>query len=425
MNWLIATITGLLTGVLGLFSVGFLGSLCVSWYRISGREGASGYYVIALAILGAMVGFVVGLIATYGMSPDHTVLGFFKTLGSSCGAMMVLTAIATGLCWMFADIAPTIDGRELMVEVELRLPAGDTPPPVSNNGKSFLGLYRVANNKQSNSWPGELDLAKAREVDGRWIIPGAVHLFTRRGWRLIHVGLEGKTAQSFSLDFPGSPGKKFEQWSDWLPRMASKDQPWQDSKLSYRFRIQQIQPAVPGPTEEELSAQRFAGLQPETPLKQWLEFINDETVPERKPAVVATAGSRQPELAKLITGSDAEARERALNAVVLLREPSPEIKEAVLAESREIAAGVRGFNGMKLDDPRFYDVQIELRGRFNTWKQAWWNVFHVLNLDGRPPVQEIFDLATVRAQGTSMDEIVLNARVILETLDQPATANTP
>ena len=81
---------------------------------------------------------------------------------------------------------------------------------------------------------------------------------------------------------------------------------------------------------------------------------------------------------------------------------------------------IRQFNTMKDDAPDFWDVQIQLRGRFNTWKQAWWLMHKRVGLDGRPPVQEIHDLALIRARGTSMDEIEVNARVILEALNSAA-----
>jgi hypothetical protein len=115
-------------------------------------------------------------------------------------------------------------------------------------------------------------------------------------------------------------------------------------------------------------------------------------------------------------------RELALSTVPQLTSITSEVKDAVLAEGREIADELRKFNEMKNDEPRFWDVQIQLRSRFNYWKQAWWVVHRRFGLDGRPPVKEIYDLAVVRARDTSMNEIELNARVILEALEPAATA---
>lgn len=421
MNWLIATITGLLTGVVGLFSVGFLGSLCVDWYRVSPREGGAGYFVIALALLGAVAGFIIGIVTTYFVAPDHTGLGFLKVFGSSTGVVLLLTSVATVLCWTLADIPPKADGKELRLEVELRLPAGETMPAVFDKDKNSFTVARVSNHRRANSWPGEMDFFKASEVNGRWIIPASGFLFTRRGMRVIEVQIEGRPMEGFSLTLPPNPGTRFTEWSDWLPRMMAKDQPWPDTRLSYRFRMRPIEPPPPEPTQEELTAKKFAALKPEAPLVQWLDFV-DDSVPERATAAMAIVSARQTELAQLVSNPDAAVREKTLSAIPSLRAPTAEITEATLAEGREIASGIRRFNEMRVEDPQFYNVQVELRTRFNYWKQAWWTIHQIQNLDGRPPVQEIFDLAQIRAQGTSMDEIVLNARVILGALDRPAPA---
>jgi len=126
---------------------------------------------------------------------------------------------------------------------------------------------------------------------------------------------------------------------------------------------------------------------------------------------------RQDELAQLIRSQDAGARELALPAVTGMQRISPVISQALLAEAELIKDGIRDFNRMDEKDAAFLSVQVELRSRFNYWKRAWWTAFHQLGIDGRRPVEEIHDLATERSRGTSMDEIVLNARVVLDALD--------
>jgi hypothetical protein len=159
-------------------------------------------------------------------------------------------------------------------------------------------------------------------------------------------------------------------------------------------------------------------------LGDWLPFMKYGSPEERIQAVMKVVEERPTELAKLIRSTDSTTRESALSAVVQLRKVTPEIREAVLAEGREIAEGVRAFNLMKADEPRFYDVQIQLRTRFSYWKQAWWQVQQLMGLDGIPPVQEIHDLALTRSKDTTMDEIVINARAILDAL-KPAAVNVP
>ena len=123
MSWWLSLLVGVLTAVAGCLGTGLVAGLLVDWYRVSSREGASGFFVIGLALLGLVGGFVVGVVCARlvaaGVAP-----GFLKALGVALGATCGLLALITGLSWLSADFPPTLDGRELVVEVEVRLPAG-------------------------------------------------------------------------------------------------------------------------------------------------------------------------------------------------------------------------------------------------------------------------------------------------------------
>ncbi len=68
---------------------------------------------------------------------------------------------------------------------------------------------------------------------------------------------------------------------------------------------------------------------------------------------------------------------------------------------------------------------LDLPTRFNFWKQAWWTIHQRLGVDGRPPVQAIYDLATARARGRAMEEIEVNARVFFEALTKKTEEKKP
>src|SRR4051794_735046 len=108
MNWLLSLLIALLSGILGLFSAGFIMSACVKWYRISSFEGGAGYAVMFAALGGGIAGFVIGLVTTRlvaaGANP-----GFFKGLGCAWGVILVISAVAVTSCWALADIPPEID----------------------------------------------------------------------------------------------------------------------------------------------------------------------------------------------------------------------------------------------------------------------------------------------------------------------------
>ncbi len=414
MNWLLSILLGLLTGALGVFCAGAIAAACTSWYRVSNFEGGAGFMVVFIAIGGGIVGFFLGLttarIVTASAAP-----GFGKAFGISWGIVLAISGITTCVCWLLADIPPKIDGQELSLEAELRLPVGQTNSPANASGETSLALGSVVRHVQRKSERGKLDIAQARLEGGRWIIPGAVYLFTMRGLRSVDFMIGGESC-GFIIPLPARPSTKFEQWSDWFPDPPPGKPPWPETKPSCRFRVQRIVPPPPPPDPEVVKAEKFAALMPEAPLSDWLEFF-EARAPEQRLTTIATLAQQRPtELAQLIRSPDSRLREPALSAVEWFTHVSPEISEAVLAEGREVAAGVRRFNEMKSDEPRFYDVQVELRTRFSHWRHAWWRVHQRTGVDGRPPVQEILDLALVRSKDTSMDEIVINARAHLDAL---------
>jgi hypothetical protein len=216
------------------------------------------------------------------------------------------------------------------------------------------------------------------------------------------------------------------EWSKWVSSAwdARKPEPPPEGKFNLRYRVQLVEPPRLPPDPAKEREEKFAALKPGAPLAEWLEFISNESGMERMNAVMQILEGRQAELAAAIRSADTDLRERALRAVTMLAAIAPEIPAAVLAEGKEIAAGVRTFNGMSAEAEDFYDVQIALRSRFSYWHHAWWRVHQKTGVEGRPPVQEILDLALVRSQETSMDEIVINARAHLDGI-KPTTEKTP
>jgi hypothetical protein len=136
MSWLSSFFVGVLTAITTAVGGGFVAAGCVSWYRVSPREGKSGYFVVMLVLLSAVVGFFGGLILSrfFGGAGAS---GFFTGLGVSAGAMLGLTGALALVAWDLADIPPTINGHELDFVIEARLPKGAERPPVLE-GKQYV-----------------------------------------------------------------------------------------------------------------------------------------------------------------------------------------------------------------------------------------------------------------------------------------------
>ena len=422
MSWLASIFVALLSGGLGLACAGVTGSLCVEWYRVSKFEGGAGYMVVFIAFLGGIAGFFLGLLVSRlvaaGTSP-----GFFKGLGFAWGAVLAIALVALLICRLCADIAPKMNGRFLELAVEVRCPKNFTVPVPDEYGASAT-VYLPG---KRGLPPGKLRTDEATVVDGHLTVPGTAPLTTSVREKFLSVRFSKDLDLIFPLRLPGHPGGRDCEWSGWVESGwdAGKPEPAKDQKFAARWRVLKVEPPPPPPDLMMIAAQKYAALTPASPLEEWLPFLFEDPNAERTAAVVRVIGERQADLAKLIRSDNDLLRERALAAAMYLEKPAPELVEAVLAEGRDIAQGIRRFNAMKDDAPDFMDVQSRLRSRFNDWRQAWWVMHKRAGLDGRPPLREIYDLALVRMRGTLMNEIEANARVVLDALEKPPAEKTP
>ncbi len=226
-------------GLVGLFLAGLIANACVSWYEISSREGASGYFVVFVALGGGIAGLVLGAITAIVMTLRFEAR-FWGTFGVSLGILLLIAALAALLCRGYADIAPTLDGRLLDLEVEFRF--GDQTsgeaPPTSEGDWQFL-FASLAGHTRRRYWEGEIQTSLARFEGGRWIVPTRVALNTERGPKSVTLAVrEATEVMSFLLPLPARPGHRFEDWSDWLPRQQADGGPWPSDQMSVRFRIQ-------------------------------------------------------------------------------------------------------------------------------------------------------------------------------------------
>ena len=116
--------------------------------------------------------------------------GFLKALGLAFGSVLALAGLAAGIARELADVPPTWDGQELLLEVEVRLPVTVVAAPDAG-GESHLELGSVSGGVQRSRSIGELRVAEARQQDGRWIVPGSVVIHTGRGARSLGLRVGG------------------------------------------------------------------------------------------------------------------------------------------------------------------------------------------------------------------------------------------
>jgi hypothetical protein len=234
MKWLASMAVAILTSIVGLFAAGTVGGLLVDWYRISSFEGGAGFFVVAIAIFGLMGSFVIGLITARVVAARPNP-GFMKALGAACGVVIGILAVIAGGARLLADIPPTLDGETLFLQIELRWPAAGGADPKSIPGIGYTRLGTSTGSIVRRTEEGPLFVEDARREDGRWIVPGAVDVFTARGQRVLIVGIGDTQLGAFLVPLPGHPRQDQRTWSDWLPRPRNGSQA--TDQYTYRFRV--------------------------------------------------------------------------------------------------------------------------------------------------------------------------------------------
>ena len=237
MSWGSSIFVGVLTAAVGAIISGVIASLAVGWYRISSFEAGSAAFVFSFVFLGIVAGFIIGVVASRVIAAGADP-GFLKALGTSSGVVLGIAAIVGISARSLADVPPTIDGEELMLAVEVRWPEGATTSPATLPGEPFLRLASITrSNTQRASSRGPLWTTDARLVDGRWVAPGAVDIFTTRGRLVMDIVLDSATSHGFIIPLSGSPRQDDMRWTPWYPH-ARPGAPPLPNGFTYRYRVQ-------------------------------------------------------------------------------------------------------------------------------------------------------------------------------------------
>ncbi|MCA9722810.1 MAG: hypothetical protein KC489_10505, partial [Gemmatimonadetes bacterium] len=123
MSWPASLTVGALVAIVAGALAGLVAGLITDWHRMSSFEGASGYFVVGMILLGAIAGFLLGVV-TSRLLGDASML---KALGVAVTITCAIAAVVAGISRSQADIPPTIDGESLVLAIELKWPSGRVP----------------------------------------------------------------------------------------------------------------------------------------------------------------------------------------------------------------------------------------------------------------------------------------------------------
>lgn len=224
----IGVITALIGGALAIF----FGDLGTRAQGVSDFEGGRGM-LIAFVLLpaGLFCGFIAGV--AWGRRQGQGAGPFFRDVGLAAATTTAIIAGAGGLAWATADHAPTIDGREIELEFEVRIPASSTVPA----DLKAAGFNSNLSTTKSDNRFAELNFDAVRTEDGARVLPGVAGLYSRSVERRLLVGLW--PSQVFALKLPAAPTRADLTWSDWLApfEIADGSPVPQGQAFAVRYRV--------------------------------------------------------------------------------------------------------------------------------------------------------------------------------------------
>jgi MFS family permease len=230
----IAFVTAIAGAVLSVVASLYLTEL----YHVSNFEGGRGMLIFfALAPLGLIVGFIIGLVVAL-CSRGTGFGGFAKAQGIALGVAVALTASISGILYLAADHPPKLDGKSLALEFELKIPPALKFPVQPSVQTLHASLYA---NDRDNRY-AELDYDKIATRDGYVFVPGRASLLSQTFNRDLLVSIEGEggASQFIKLKLRAKPRKEDEAWSDWIAATERADlSPVPEpERIAVRYRVQ-------------------------------------------------------------------------------------------------------------------------------------------------------------------------------------------
>jgi hypothetical protein len=206
------TLSGLLWAlggvVAGLVAGGLIGMAIAKITDMPSREGASAYFVVFVALVGAALGLIAGVVLFGRSAPDGQGAAF---AGSSVlGVVALVAVLALGL-WAFTTLRETsamYDGAMATLELELRARVDDLPVTTSND---WLQLeVQTAKSRPE----GDVSWSRARTEGDMRIIPVSQGPLVRSGNRVIVVRVKDQHDEIFIPPMKRMPDRKAD-WSPW------------------------------------------------------------------------------------------------------------------------------------------------------------------------------------------------------------------
>jgi len=240
MRVLRALFIALFTAFVGCVLAFLVGDYLSRLAHMSNMEGGRGMFVMFVcAPLGILVGLAIGIVSSILVRRQGPA-GFFVAQGWSLLIVCGLAGLFAGIPCVLSDKPPTIDGKRLELQFELRAPTTFKIPERPDGYSIRVSLY--ANNRQNQyafiDWNGITKDAEHATVPGH--VPLLTHSKTRS--LLASIGNEPVASQFIEVRIPPAPRKEDEAWSDWISATQRADlSPISEpERIAIRYRVRQV-----------------------------------------------------------------------------------------------------------------------------------------------------------------------------------------
>lgn len=240
MRVLRALFIALFTALVGCLLAFFVGDYLTRLAHMSNMEGGRGMFVVFVcAPLGILLGLVIGIISSI-LIGRQGLAGFFVAQGWSLLIICSLGGLLVGIPYLLSDKPPTVDGKRLELQFQLRAPATFKIPDQPDGYSIRVSLY--TDNRQNQY--AFIDWKAITKDAEHATIPGHVPLLTHSKTIsvLASIGNEPVGSQFIELKIPPVPRKEDKTWSDWIfaTQRADLSPVPEVERMALRYRVRPV-----------------------------------------------------------------------------------------------------------------------------------------------------------------------------------------
>lgn len=261
-RWPIALLVGFVSAVVSVPLCVWLADWAMRAHHVSNFEGGRAYAVIFCWV---PPGFTVTLAAAFFVALQIKRRGFagylLKQVVGILVAMLIIAA-AGGIGYATADHPPLIDGKNLALQIEVRVPANGRS--VDDLKKAGFEVALVVSTSDRNY--ADLRWAEATQSNEFIVVPAWANLNSRNAGREITVGVKDENRQIFNVMRRASPDID-ETWSDWeAPRERfDGSKPARQDAYQVRYRVRFAEEYSPTPRPDVIEESPPAPEETSTP----------------------------------------------------------------------------------------------------------------------------------------------------------------